>query len=249
MRPFGVGNVRILLVLAHAVLVLGACAQTPPTRFYTLNPLLAPADRPAPNKAYAIGVEPVRLPAYLDRLQIVTRSTPTQITLGEFDTWAEPLDGMVTQTLSENILHLAGARSVVRLPQHRDTKIDRIVDVVVHRFDCESGAAVLLADWRIFDSRDRQIAGRRFEGHTPVSPPGDYPAMVAGKETLPSVPAVAPSWVTNSRCARIARVHHGLELPQDFILADHQLLDLSDKLRRSVIRHQPAPLGEPVLFR
>ena len=91
---------------------------------------------------------------------------------------------MVTQTLSENILQLSGAKSVVRLPQQRDTDIDRIVDVVVHRFDCEPGAAVLIADWRIFDSRDRQIAGQRFQGRSLVSASGDYPAMVAGMNDL-----------------------------------------------------------------
>ena len=173
----------LLGVLGLLALMLSAtgCSGTPPTRFYTLTPAEAAAPAPASGRKLAIGLEPVVLPGYLNRPQIVSRATPTQIDLGEFDYWAEPLDGMVTQVLAESIFRLAPAKTIVTLPQQRETRLDRVIDVVVRRFDCDAGAmAVLEADWRIFDRNDRQIAGNRFQAQSPVSGSDDYPAMVRG---------------------------------------------------------------------
>ncbi|HXV26230.1 MAG TPA: PqiC family protein [Alphaproteobacteria bacterium] len=177
-------RIRPRIVIASAILValslaIAACAATPPTRFYALTPVAGAESPPSPDRALAVGLEPVDLPGYLDRPQIVTRSTPVQIDLADLDHWAEPLDGMVTQTLAESLFRLAPAQSVVVLPRQHGTRLDRIVEVTVRRFDVDAGSsAVLEAEWRIFDSDDQQIAGSRFRTQSPVSAAGDYQAMV-----------------------------------------------------------------------
>ncbi len=172
---------HLLNVAALAVLTLSAaaCSTTPPTRFYALTPVAAAEPPPSPDRTLSIGVEPVALPGYLDRPQIVTRSTPVQIDLADLDQWAEPFGGMVTETLAESLYLLAPAKSVTTLPRRHDIMLDRIVEVVVRRFDVDAGsAAVLEAEWRIFNSKDEQIADSRFRTQSPVSASADYQAMV-----------------------------------------------------------------------
>jgi uncharacterized protein len=164
-----------------ALLLSTAACGTPPTRFYTLMPVEAAAPELVSGRKLVVGLEPVVVPAYLDRPQIVTRSSPTQIKLGEFDLWAEPLGGMTTQVLAESIFRLAPVKTIMTLPQQREMRLDRVVDVVVRRFDCDAGSmAMLEADWRIFDRNDRQIAGSRFQAQSPISGSDDYSAMVSG---------------------------------------------------------------------
>jgi uncharacterized protein len=46
---------------------------------------------PAAPRDLTIGVGPVTLPPYLDRLPIVTRASRARLVLGEFDQWAASL--------------------------------------------------------------------------------------------------------------------------------------------------------------
>ena len=92
------------MALVASLLGLGACASTP-SRFYILNTLTASETIPATAAARGpvIGVGPITFPKYLDRPQIVTRASRHQLTLGEFDRWAEPLQDNVSRVLAENL--------------------------------------------------------------------------------------------------------------------------------------------------
>jgi len=75
--------------LALSVLVFVGCRSTPPpTAFYTLT-AVTKAETTGPTQApkghLAIGIGPVQLPGYLDRPQIVTRTTPDKVTLSEMN--------------------------------------------------------------------------------------------------------------------------------------------------------------------
>lgn len=163
---------------AILMLTLSACTQTPPTRFYVLAPSAADAAS-VPNRTLLVGLEPVELPGYLSRPQIVTRMAPVRLELGELDQWAEPLDAMVTRVLAESIYRLAPARSVQILPRRHGEAPERIVEVSVRRFDVDAAAtAVLEADWAVFAGEDRRLAGSRFQAEIPVPAAGGYQAMV-----------------------------------------------------------------------
>src|SRR5262245_66066254 len=96
-----------VMILVASLLGLGACASTP-SRFYILNALTASDTMAATagEQGPVIGVGPIMLPKYLDRPQIVTRASRNQLTLGEFDRWAEPLQDNVTSVLAENLARL-----------------------------------------------------------------------------------------------------------------------------------------------
>jgi len=171
-------RLAILAVLA-AGLTLAGCADTPPTRFYTLSPLEdAPGGTPPANlPELTVGVGPVTLPPYLDRPQLVTRAGGNRMVLADFDSWVEPLQGMFTRVLGENLALLLGTDDVLLLPQNRDFALDRQVEVDVTRFDVDNaGNAVLDAKWWVYGRNGDKLLR---SGRSTISEPAkadDYTA-------------------------------------------------------------------------
>jgi uncharacterized protein len=90
--------------VAAGVLLLAGCASSVPLRFYTLNEV-PPSDVAATSSgAPAIRVGRVRIPAELDRNEIVQRIDANRLRIGEQDRWAAPLDEMIRRVLSANLL-------------------------------------------------------------------------------------------------------------------------------------------------
>ena len=171
-----------LLAVLAAGLTLAGCAETPPTRFYTLSPLEdAPGGTPPANlPELTVGVGPVTLPPYLDRPQLVTRAGGNRMVLADFDSWVEPLQGMFTRVLGENLALLLGTDDVLLLPQNRDFALDRQVEVDVTRFDVDNvGNAVLDAKWWVYGRNGDKLLR---SGRSTVSEPAavdDYTAAAA----------------------------------------------------------------------
>jgi uncharacterized lipoprotein YmbA len=100
---------KIQIVFAVVlVLSMAACGKTPAARFYTLSPMESgggSSQNSIANK-HIIGIGPIKVAAYLDRSEIVTRNTPTHVELAAFDRWAEPFEDIVAGTLAKNISSL-----------------------------------------------------------------------------------------------------------------------------------------------
>ena len=170
-----------LAVLA-AGLALAGCAETPPTRFYTLSPLEdAPGGTPPANlPELTVGVGPVTLPPYLDRPQLVTRAGGNRMVLADFDSWVEPLQGMFARVLGENLALLLGTDDVLMLPQRRDFTLDRQVEVDVTRFDVDDvGNAVLDARWWVYGRNGDKLLRSGRSTITEPSAAGDHTAAAA----------------------------------------------------------------------
>jgi uncharacterized lipoprotein YmbA len=93
--------VRWLRVFA-LVNLLAACASVSP-HFHTLLPALAEGeDRPSA-AACMVDVERVRIPAQLDRFELVVRRSDGEITLSENELWIAPLAEELKSSLSVEI--------------------------------------------------------------------------------------------------------------------------------------------------
>jgi uncharacterized protein len=171
-----------LAVLAAGLALLAGCADSQPTRFYTLSAL---ADAPggtlrANLPELTVGVGPVTLPPYLDRPQLVTRVGGNRMVLADFDSWVEPMPGMFARVLAENLALLLGTDDVLMLPQRRDVTLDRQIEVDVTRFDVDdAGNAVLDARWWVFGRGGEKLLR---SGRSTISEPaaaGDYSSAAA----------------------------------------------------------------------
>jgi uncharacterized protein len=156
-------SVGVLTLLGVCLLGLSGCGSSPPTRFYVLPSLTgAETAPPAAPRDLTIGVGPVTLPPYLDRLQIVTRASRARLVLGEFDQWAASLQDSVPRVLAENLSLLIPTDRVLLHPWSRTTEPDYQVTVDVTQFDAgPSGEVVLAARWRILSANEKELVIRK----------------------------------------------------------------------------------------
>ena len=156
---------RVLVPCGVALFVLSGClGSTPPTQFY-LVPSLTGGDTAPPASAgqrdLTLGVGPVTVPPYLDRPQIVTRTSRAKLALADFDQWAGPLADTIARVLSEDLSLLIPTERVVLHPWLRTIEPDYQVTVEVLQFDRGPGnQVVLVARWSLLDRDGKELVMR-----------------------------------------------------------------------------------------
>ncbi|MBF0585097.1 MAG: membrane integrity-associated transporter subunit PqiC, partial [Magnetococcales bacterium] len=98
MRVFRFFSCRVGLLLP-LVVCAGCLASSPPVRYFLLTPM-APQEAAlaavGQDKA-SILVEPVEIPPYLNRLQIVTRSSENHLQLAQSEQWGDFLQENISR--------------------------------------------------------------------------------------------------------------------------------------------------------
>ncbi len=130
--------------------ILGACLgpRADPSAYFLLAPVPPPAAEPPLD--VSIGLGPITIPGYLDRLQIVTRLSENEVAVSEVDRWGEPLAGNVARTLESNLATLLPGSSYVTYPWYPSEAPGWAVALDIRRFEADASGAVLLeASWRL----------------------------------------------------------------------------------------------------
>jgi uncharacterized lipoprotein YmbA len=175
-----------LALLALAV-CLGGCGPLaewglldrtpPPKRVYKLETTAKQAEGPV--KALTIGLGPVTLPGYLDRLRIVTRVRPDTLEAAPDDGWSEPLDRALPRVLGEDLALLIPVEPGAVQATRKDRKPQYQVIVDIRRLDGPlTGEMTLLARWRLLDGGANELASKETKVTRPSG--GTYPAIAAG---------------------------------------------------------------------
>lgn len=166
-----------ILIFCVFITLIGGCASSSPTRFYTLSPTAVPAVITQAN--YSVSVGPVSVPVVVDRPQIVVRTGPNKVSIDEFDRWASPLKENVARVIVENLISMLGTVEVTLFPQSMAAGMSYRVIIDILRFDSEPGkAATLDALWTVSSAKD----GRSHRSRTTLVEPtqgSDYAALVA----------------------------------------------------------------------
>jgi uncharacterized lipoprotein YmbA len=150
-------HVMGVLILGVSLVVFSGCASTPHPRFYTLSSLDTgnPEAKPsADSRCLSIGVGPIGIPDYLDRPQIVTRTTPNVVSLAEFDRWSEPLKDNITRVLEKNLSQSLCAKTIFIFPWKGGAPLDYRIELQVLRLDGALGGNVFLEVWWMIYSGD-----------------------------------------------------------------------------------------------
>jgi uncharacterized lipoprotein YmbA len=114
------------------------------------------------------------LPAYLDRPQVVTRTSPNQLDVSKTDRWGESLQNNFTSVLTRDLTAQLGTQQIVVFPWYSTTHIDLQVQVEVYRFETDGqGNAQLSAKWMIRDGTGKNILYSAESNLTQPSKPGN----------------------------------------------------------------------------
>lgn len=156
-------HIRLVVAVVTLALLCG-CSSAPATRFYILTPVAqAPLARPqvSADRAavpVALVIKDVRLPQYLDRSQIVTRSDGHRLQMSEFEQWGGNLREDMTRVLAVNLGQLLGSDRVIAVPYTVRLTPDYSLEVEVYRFEREAGGRVILsARWWIARGADATL--------------------------------------------------------------------------------------------
>lgn len=170
-----------LSLLVLAALAASGCATSPPSQFFLMTPLPeadAPRDVARQRGGPALGVGPVKMPAYLDRPEVVTRASQNALKVAEFNRWAEPLEDNFRRVLAMNLGVLADTDRVSVYPWPRSAPLDYQVTVDVDRFDAgANNQVVLIARWHVLAGDEGRLVR---SGRTVVTEPAataDYEAL------------------------------------------------------------------------
>ena len=169
----------VCLIVTCIIMTYG-CARTPQARFYILQPSAA-VDQAQPSVSVndmIIGVGPVELPEHLNRPQIVTRISSSELHLSEFNRWAESLEKNFSSVLAENLSMLLSTDKVLVYPWIGSIEVNRQVRVNVLQFDNLPGGKVLLKVlWGIKDEAGKFLIPIKKSSFSTPAGKG-YPEMV-----------------------------------------------------------------------
>lgn len=169
----------VLVACVTAAGLLASCSLNPkedPTRYYVLTSIPedpglyeaagisgATLDEAAasagPDVGYSIGVGPISLPAYLNRMRITTREATNELRFHETERWGQPLQEAIQYTIAENMVALLGTSGIVLHPWYATRAPDYSVSVDVVRFERDaSGSVVLAAQCEVRDADGQVLA-------------------------------------------------------------------------------------------
>jgi len=151
-------------VLIVYIVFLGGClgkGTQKPTEFYLLQPINASIGEQgvAGGEGAVLGIGPVRVRDYLNRPQIVTRTSTNEVKIHDFHYWGEPLSTNFTAILAQNLSVLLTTDRILIFPYRskQQLPIDYQVVVDVIRFDGEPGGeATLQAQYYLLEFEENE---------------------------------------------------------------------------------------------
>lgn len=160
--PFSSSKIGKIAYFLLAGCLLSGCvsSNTPATKFYVLNPL-EPGEGLLKNieqkERLSVEVASLRLPQYLERPQIVTRSTGNRLELAEFQQWGGNLRKNMMRVLAKNLSQLLATPNVFLSPHQPQTPPDFRIDLEVMKFERDPDGKVRLSvQWILSRGQDRK---------------------------------------------------------------------------------------------
>ena len=148
------------LVPALLLLTLAACASSPPTRFFALDP--APGGAAGQQGGgKPVKVDAVHIPPALDRNSMVRGESDNQLEISSQDRWAGDLGEMIRRVLTQNLASRLPSGMVIapESPAPPDAR-GLVVDILT--FQPQSGGEVVLdADWTLLEGTQSNPVLRR----------------------------------------------------------------------------------------
>ncbi len=99
-----------------------------------------------------VGVGPVKVPEYLNRPQIVSRTVGSEVDIEEHHRWAEPFKDGLPRVVADHLSSLLGTDQVFVFPWRGIRNLDYRVTMDILRFDGALGGDVSLeVVWTLFE--------------------------------------------------------------------------------------------------
>ena len=188
------GRMKQVLAILAAWVWLGGCAafapRADPSSFYILGALpeadfAAEKNTAGINANFSVGLGPIELPGYLDRLQIATRTSTNRLSYSETDRWAAPISESFSRVLAQNIAHLLNPAQMSQFPWQSNDTPDYQVKIEVLQFEADSNQqAWLRARWSVISRNKKILISQRSQLSRHAGTPATEDFVKALSETL-----------------------------------------------------------------
>ena len=178
-------SLRVILPLV--AILLAGCVRSPEPKFYTLTTVQdqSVGRRSTPAQNAVIGIGPVKLADYLDKSQIVIRTSDEQLVKSEFHRWAGSFKDNFTNVLADDLGFLLSNQQIYLYPFRPHMPVDYQITIDVIRCDGRLGdAAYLEARWSILQGQEKKLFKmNRSSIREPVTGP-NYGDLVAAQSRV-----------------------------------------------------------------
>jgi len=156
MRPF---------IIITCLCLLAACQSSPRKNYFYLSATLVPESKSITdnqgNLTQLIGIGPIELADYLNRLQMIENQTDNSLNMADNAYWAEPLDKSIPRVVALNLTSLNSNRSFVTFPWRSDSKPRYSLRLTVDSLTRNQGKASITATWELMDNDTKSHLLRR----------------------------------------------------------------------------------------
>jgi len=175
------------LIPALLLLTLTACASSPPTRFFALDPTSSGGAAAAPagaesDNAKPVKIDAVHIPPALDRNSMVRGESGNQLQISSQDRWAGDLGEMIRRVLTQDLAsRLPGGMVIAPDSPAPPSARGLVVDILTFQPQ-GTGEVVLDADWTLLEGTQSNPVLRRtvhLTGSAASSAQGEAAAMSA----------------------------------------------------------------------
>jgi uncharacterized protein len=149
------------LIPALILLTLTACASSPPTRFFALDPVSSSASQSGQSTAKPVKIDAVHIPPALDRESMVRGESGNQLQISSQDRWAGDLGEMIRRVLTQDLSSRLPSGTVIA-PESPAPPAARGLVVDILTFQPQgSGEVALDADWTLLEGTQSNPVLRR----------------------------------------------------------------------------------------
>jgi len=153
------------------LMILVACGNSPPNRFYRLTP---GNGSPGSEQKPSVGVGPVTIPAFLNRSALAYSRGENRLIISSFDLWAEPLSAGVNRVIGLNLAQLLNTQNISEFPWDSRYSPDYGVRINILDMDTDEKQATLVAEWVLMHPDNGEIFNRRISRYTSPLPTGTF---------------------------------------------------------------------------
>ena len=167
---FGLAGVCLALIVSGCISI----PNSPTPRFYSLSAVNETQVSKKINlpSDVIIGVGPVKIPEYLDRPQIVTKSKEKMLQFAQFDRWGESLDLGLARLIREDLTVMLPGAKLTLYPWNPSIAVKYQVVAEVVQLDSELDKDMLLVvQWTVIDAQNsKTVIIKKSEFRQPIIP-------------------------------------------------------------------------------
>lgn len=182
MKNYAVSFFARFIMMGTLAVIIG-CASTQPSNFYILNSIEKQEAQQKGSDAMqhvAIGIGSIEIPDYLDRSQMVTMNSRSELKVDEFNRWAGSLKENISLVLAENLSLLLSTDRVFVHSWIPAESVNYWLHVEIIRLDAIPGNTVTMkALWTISGDRGKKEFITRTSEFTEKTSENSYGMMVA----------------------------------------------------------------------